>query len=111
MHSCSDRRRWLREFSRRLLIGFRIDFRSANDGATPRESRRLERTTRPKSAGKSQVYNAGRRVDTPMRLFKKRAASMLFFSLAVSVHAQQPMWKDPSPHTTRFVTVEKGVRL
>jgi pimeloyl-ACP methyl ester carboxylesterase len=47
-----------------------------------------------------------------MRRFKKRAASMLLLSLAVPLHAQNgPVWKDPSPHTTRFVTVEKGVRL
>jgi len=46
-----------------------------------------------------------------MRPFKKRAASMLLLSLAVPVHAQKPVWKDPSPHTTRFVTVEKDVRL
>jgi non-heme chloroperoxidase len=33
-------------------------------------------------------------------------------SLIAPLHAQQlPLWKDPSPHTTRFVTVEKGVRL
>ena len=30
----------------------------------------------------------------------------------VPIQAQQPpAWKDPSPHTTRFVTAEKGVRL
>jgi non-heme chloroperoxidase len=46
-----------------------------------------------------------------MRPFKKRAASMLLLSLAVPIHAQKPVWKDPSPHTTRFVTVEKDVRL
>jgi non-heme chloroperoxidase len=37
---------------------------------------------------------------------------MLLLCLAVPLHAQKsPVWKDPSPHTTRFVTVEKGVRL
>jgi len=46
-----------------------------------------------------------------MRRFKKRAVSMLLLYLAVPIHAQKPVWKDPSPHTTRFVTVEKGVRL
>ena len=36
----------------------------------------------------------------------------MLVSLIVSLHAQQLLpWKDPSPHTTRFVTVEKGVRL
>jgi non-heme chloroperoxidase len=33
-------------------------------------------------------------------------------SLFVPLYAQQLLpWKDPSPHTTRFVTVEKSVRL
>ena len=36
---------------------------------------------------------------------------MLLLSLAVPIHAQKPVGKDPSPHTTRFVTVEKGVSL
>jgi non-heme chloroperoxidase len=36
---------------------------------------------------------------------------MLLLSLAGPMHAQKPVWKDPSPHTSRFVTVEKGVRL
>ena len=44
--------------------------------------------------------------------YKKRAASIVLVSLIVPLHAQQlPPWKDPSPHITRFVTVEKGVRL
>jgi non-heme chloroperoxidase len=46
-----------------------------------------------------------------MLRFKKRAALMLFLSLMGSIRAQKPVWKDPSPHTSRFVTVEKGVRL
>src|SRR5215469_9114511 len=46
-----------------------------------------------------------------MRRFKKRAASMLLLCLAVPIHAQEPVWQDPSPHTVRFVTVEKGVSL
>jgi non-heme chloroperoxidase len=46
-----------------------------------------------------------------MRRFKKRVASMLLLSLAPPIHAQKPVWKDPSPHTRRFVKVEKGVRL
>jgi non-heme chloroperoxidase len=46
-----------------------------------------------------------------VRRLKKRAASILLLSLAGPIHAQKPVWKDPSPHTTRFVTVEKGVRL
>src|SRR5712675_462067 len=45
--------------------------------------------------------------------FKGRAAaSMLLVSFMVPLHSQQPpAWKDPSPHITQFVTVEKGVRL
>jgi non-heme chloroperoxidase len=46
-----------------------------------------------------------------VRRFKKRAASILLLSLASTIHAQKPLWKDTSPHTTQFVTVEKGVRL
>jgi len=47
-----------------------------------------------------------------MRWFSPRAASILLLSLAVSIHAQKDaLWKDPSPHTTRFVTVQKGVGL
>jgi pimeloyl-ACP methyl ester carboxylesterase len=37
---------------------------------------------------------------------------MLLVSLMVPLHAQQRLaWKDSSPHTTRFVTVDKRVRL
>ncbi len=37
---------------------------------------------------------------------------MLLVLLAVPLHSQQPaVWKDPSPHITRFVTVDKNVRL
>jgi pimeloyl-ACP methyl ester carboxylesterase len=37
---------------------------------------------------------------------------MLVVSLTVPLHVQQrPAWKDSSPHTTRFVTVDKRVRL
>jgi hypothetical protein len=44
--------------------------------------------------------------------YKRRTASILLMALIVPLHAQQlPPWKDPSPHTTRFVPVEKGVRL
>ena len=42
----------------------------------------------------------------------RRTASIVLIALIVPLHAQQlPRWKDPSHHTTRFVTVEKGVRL
>jgi non-heme chloroperoxidase len=37
---------------------------------------------------------------------------MLLVSLMVPLHSQQPpAWKDPSPHITQFVTVDKNVRL
>jgi pimeloyl-ACP methyl ester carboxylesterase len=37
---------------------------------------------------------------------------MLFVSVMVPLPAQQPpAWKDPSPHITQFVTVDKNVRL
>jgi len=37
---------------------------------------------------------------------------MLLVSLMVPLHSQQPPpWKDPSPHITQFVTVDKNVRL
>ena len=37
---------------------------------------------------------------------------MLLVSLMVPLHAQQPpAWKDPSPHITQFVAVDKSVRL
>src|SRR6266436_4680436 len=44
--------------------------------------------------------------------FKGRAASLLLVSLMVPLQSQQPpAWKDPSPHITQFVTVDKNVRL
>jgi hypothetical protein len=47
-----------------------------------------------------------------VRQFKRRVASLLLISLVVPLHSQQPSaWKDPSPHSTRFVTVDKNVRL
>lgn len=40
------------------------------------------------------------------------AGSLLLAFLAVPLHSQSlAVWKDPSPHITRFVTVDKGVRL
>ena len=40
------------------------------------------------------------------------AGSVLLAFLAVPLHSQSlAVWKDPSPHTTRFVTVDKDVRL
>ena len=44
--------------------------------------------------------------------YERRTASILLIALVVPLYAQQPPpWKDPSAHTTRFVPVEKGVRL
>src|SRR6266478_6781622 len=60
----------------------------------------------------SGLYNVDQRVDMSIRRFMGRATSMLLASLMVPLHAQQPpALKDPSPHTTRFVTVDKEVRL
>jgi non-heme chloroperoxidase len=40
------------------------------------------------------------------------AGSLLLAFLVIPLHPQSPaVWKDPSPHTTRFVTVDKDVRL
>jgi non-heme chloroperoxidase len=48
----------------------------------------------------------------PMRRFKGRAVSILLVSFMVPLHSQQPpAWKDPSPHITQFVAVDKNVRL
>ena len=47
-----------------------------------------------------------------VRRFKGRAASVLIVSFMVPLHSQQPpAWKDLSPHSTQFVTVDKNVRL
>ena len=44
--------------------------------------------------------------------FKRSTAAILLVSFSVALQARQlPSWKDPSPHTTRFVTVQEGVRL
>jgi non-heme chloroperoxidase len=42
----------------------------------------------------------------------RRAGSLLLAFLVVPLHPQSlAVWKDPSPHTTRFVAVDKDVRL
>jgi non-heme chloroperoxidase len=44
--------------------------------------------------------------------YMRSTASILLVAFGVPLHAQQlPPWRDPSPHTTRFVTVQEGVRL
>ena len=40
------------------------------------------------------------------------AGSLFFALLAVPLHPQSlTIWRDPSPHTTRFVKEDRGVRL
>ncbi len=44
--------------------------------------------------------------------FPRRTCFTLLVLLVIPLHSQQPaVWKDPSPHITRFVTVDKNVRL
>jgi len=51
-------------------------------------------------------------MDRFIRRISRRAGSILLVSLAIPVYSQQPaVWKDPSPHITRFVAVDKNVRL
>ncbi len=51
-------------------------------------------------------------MDTSIRRFSRRVGSLLLVSLVVPLYSQQPAaWKDPSPHITRFVTVDKNLRL
>jgi non-heme chloroperoxidase len=46
------------------------------------------------------------------RQFNGRVASALLVAFVVSANSQQPAaWKDPSPHSTQFVAVDKDVRL
>jgi hypothetical protein len=47
----------------------------------------------------------------PRNVCAQRARSILFISFMLPLSAGLSPWKDPSPHTIRFVTVEKGVRL
>lgn len=51
-------------------------------------------------------------MDKPSRWGRPPAAFLLLISLVAPAYSQKPdAWKDPSPHTTRFVTVEKTVKL
>jgi non-heme chloroperoxidase len=50
-------------------------------------------------------------VDTSAHRFQGRAASILLVSLIVPLFSEQPAAKDPSPHTRRFVRVERSVGL
>jgi len=50
----------------------------------------------------------------PRRRLRALVAPIVLVSLTVplNVHAQQPpVWKDPSPHTVRFVKVDRNVKL
>ena len=58
----------------------------------------------------SGLFRVDQRVDTSIHRFKGRAASILLVSVIVPLYLQ-PAAKDPSPHTRRFVRVEKSVRL
>ena len=47
-----------------------------------------------------------------MLCFSQSAAAMLFAALLAPLYSQHTAsWRDPSPHTAKFVTVEKNVRL
>jgi non-heme chloroperoxidase len=47
-----------------------------------------------------------------MRRLVRHASLAVILSLAVPLHSQQPTaWKDPSPHSTQFITVGSDVRL
>jgi non-heme chloroperoxidase len=59
----------------------------------------------------SGLYSVSERVGTSIHRFKGRAASMLLVSLLAPLYSQQPAAGYPSPHTRRFVRVEKSVRL
>jgi len=51
-------------------------------------------------------------MDNPVSQCGRLAGSLLLAFLAVPLHSQSSAaWKDSSPHTTRFVTVDEGVRL
>jgi len=56
--------------------------------------------------------NVNGSMDTFISRISQRAGSMLLVLFAVPLYSQQPTaWKDPTPHITRFVTVDKNVRL
>jgi non-heme chloroperoxidase len=51
-------------------------------------------------------------VDGPMSQCSRLVGSVLLALIAVPLHSQSSAaWKDPSPHTTLLVTVDKDVRL
>src|SRR6266545_5957004 len=47
-----------------------------------------------------------------MRRHHQLGGPLLLIALLTPVYSQQPTsWRDPSPHTIQFVTVDKNVRL
>src|SRR5208283_5386180 len=48
---------------------------------------------------------------TSMHRLVRRTGFTLLVLLVVPLYSQQPVWKDSSPHSTRFVTVDNNVRL
>jgi non-heme chloroperoxidase len=58
------------------------------------------------------MHNVSGGMNTSTRRLSLRAGSMLLVSLVVPLYSQQhAAWKDPSSHITRFVTVDKNIRL
>lgn len=56
--------------------------------------------------------NVNGSMDTFISRISQRAGSILLALLVLPLYSQQPSaWKDPSTHITRFVTVDKNVRL
>lgn len=47
-----------------------------------------------------------------LRRFRRRVPGLLLVAAGISLHSQERAdWKDPSPHTTHFVTASEHVRL
>jgi non-heme chloroperoxidase len=61
--------------------------------------------------GTSRAYNAYQRVEMDIRRFKGRAALLLLAIVSLLQAQQLSAWKDPSPHITHFVAVDKNVSL
>src|ERR671922_219635 len=49
--------------------------------------------------------------DAPMRRWIRLSGRILSVLLVESLSAEAAPWRDPSPHSVRFVTVDDGVRL
>jgi hypothetical protein len=68
-------------------------------------------TTTRRNWNTSNLCDVGQSVDTFVHGFKGPAVSMLLVSLIVPLCSGQTAAKDPSPHTSRFVRVERRVTL